>query len=93
MKAVPWSLLQRIVACLILNYPRTNLLESLEEAAQINPKWERYAKEVKAHDKFLRQMFRDNPELLESQMDAGMRKRAKGLSEEELNHRISLGIL
>tara|TARA_R100001594_G_C3998506_1_gene254119 strand:- start:76 stop:363 length:288 start_codon:yes stop_codon:yes gene_type:complete len=92
-KRVSWKLLKRICACLVLNYPRKDLLESLNEASQINPKWKRYAEEVAKHDQFLAEMFRNNPELLESQMDAGMRIRARGLTKKELNRRIRLGIL
>jgi len=92
MKDHKWMKLKRVTACLRMDDSR-RLEEALLDAAHHDAKWGDYAAQVHKHRDFLRAMFRDNRELLYSQFDSGMRARAKGLTEDEVDARVLAGKL
>ena len=92
-KLPPWKKLKRITACLVVGTNEKNLEESLLDAAKEDPKWAVYAGKVAEYRDFLRSVFQDNRELLESQFDAGMRDRARGMSDDEVVAAVRSGTL
>tara|TARA_Y100000296_G_scaffold83955_1_gene116082 strand:- start:1177 stop:1464 length:288 start_codon:yes stop_codon:yes gene_type:complete len=85
--------LQRIVACLATKLLESRLEEALMDAAAEDPKWAAYAERVAEHRNFLRSILRDNRELLESQFDAGMRRRASNMTDDEVDAAVLSGTL
>ena len=92
-KRPPWKKLKRITACLVVGSNEKHLEEALLDAAKEDPKWGVYAKTVAEYRDFLRSMFRDNRELLESQFDTGMRRRASDMTDDEVDAAVRSGTL
>jgi hypothetical protein len=90
---ISWAKLNRIFSCVVSVTWLSPLEELLAEAAQDDPKWAVYAEAVAEHRAFLKTMCADNRELLLSQLTSSMRKRAQGMTDDELHAELRAGTL